>query len=282
MESSRFLFDPSLSSGSMLFLGSGDDTLLPGGGSAMGTGESLKRRALFSLPEELYEYYDEQMPEKKRRLTIEQVHLLEKSFEEENKLEPDRKTELAKKLGLQPRQVAVWFQNRRARWKTKQLERDYDILKSSYDSLLLNYDSISKENEQLRSQLISLNEKLQAREVTGGDPKAQKQETAIQLSGKKITDRPSSGSGRSSPVEEEGMQLIVSSGDSNFEYCRFMTPFDGIQSEDDRSEDGQSYFRNDVFVAAAVAASQHLEEEEPMCWWEWSKEFDVNLNGPVN
>ena len=80
--------------------------------------------------------------------------MLEKSFEEENKLEPERKTQLAKKLGLQPRQVAVWFQNRRARWKTKQLERDYDVLKSSYDSLLSTYDSITKENEKLKSEVF--------------------------------------------------------------------------------------------------------------------------------
>ena len=83
------------------------------------------------------------------------VHLLEKSFEAENKLEPERKTQLAKKLGLQPRQVAVWFQNRRARWKTKQLERDYDLLKSSYHSLQSNYDSIVKENEKLKYEVFS-------------------------------------------------------------------------------------------------------------------------------
>lgn len=79
--------------------------------------------------------------------------MLEKSFEEENKLEPDRKSQLAKKLDLQPRQVAVWFQNRRARWKTKQLERDYNVLKASYDLLLSNYDSIIKENTVLKSEV---------------------------------------------------------------------------------------------------------------------------------
>jgi hypothetical protein len=64
-----------------------------------------------------------QAGEKKRRLNVEQVRTLEKNFELGNKLEPERKLQLARALGLQPRQVAIWFQNRRARWKTKQLEK---------------------------------------------------------------------------------------------------------------------------------------------------------------
>ncbi|KAL8111939.1 hypothetical protein AgCh_019588 [Apium graveolens] len=98
-------------------------------------------------------------PEKKRRLTIDQVKFLEKSFEIENKLEPDRKLQLAKDLGLQPRQVAIWFQNRRARFKTKQLEKDYDSLKESYDELKVEYDSLSKDNEKLRLEVESLRQK---------------------------------------------------------------------------------------------------------------------------
>lgn len=81
------------------------------------------------------------------------MQMLEMSFEAENKLEPEKKSELAKKLGLQPRQVAIWFQNRRARYKTKQLERDFDRLKSSYDSLLADHDSLLNDNHRLRSQV---------------------------------------------------------------------------------------------------------------------------------
>lgn len=99
--------------------------------------------------------------EKKRRLSVDQVKALEKNFEVENKLEPERKVKLAQELGLQPRQVAVWFQNRRARWKTKQLERDYGHLKASYDSLKLNYDALKHDNEALLKEIRELKSKLQ-------------------------------------------------------------------------------------------------------------------------
>lgn len=97
--------------------------------------------------------------EKKRRLSVDQVKALEKSFEVENKLEPERKVKLAQDLGLQPRQVAVWFQNRRARWKTKQLERDYGILKANYDSLKLNFEALQHDKDALLSELNELKSK---------------------------------------------------------------------------------------------------------------------------
>ncbi|KAL5982303.1 hypothetical protein ACLOJK_016374 [Asimina triloba] len=94
-----------------------------------------------------------QIGEKKRRLNIEQVKALEKSFEVENKLEPERKVTLARELGLQPRQVAIWFQNRRARWKTKQLERDYNLLKADHEALKLKFDTLRRENEALAAEV---------------------------------------------------------------------------------------------------------------------------------
>ncbi|KAL7132883.1 hypothetical protein ABFS83_12G104800 [Erythranthe nasuta] len=94
--------------------------------------------------------------EKKRRLNIEQVRALEKSFESCNKLEPERKIQLARALGLQPRQIAIWFQNRRARWKTKQLEKDYDLLKRQFDAVKLDNDALHTLNQKLHAEIMAL------------------------------------------------------------------------------------------------------------------------------
>ncbi|KAF5725359.1 homeobox protein [Tripterygium wilfordii] len=94
--------------------------------------------------------------EKKKRLNIEQVKALEKSFELGNKLNPESKMQLANALDLQPRQIAIWFQNRRARWKTKQLEKDYEVLKKQFNSLKADNDALHAQNKKMSTVYTSL------------------------------------------------------------------------------------------------------------------------------
>lgn len=97
--------------------------------------------------------------EKKRRLNMEQVKTLERNFEFGNKLDPERKMQLARALGLQPRQIAIWFQNRRARWKTKQLEKDYDVLKSQFEAIKKQNESLVSQNHKLQAEIMALKNK---------------------------------------------------------------------------------------------------------------------------
>ncbi|KAE8771873.1 putative homeobox-leucine zipper protein HOX26 [Hordeum vulgare] len=83
---------------------------------------------------------------KKLRLTEEQAALLEKSFRAHNVLSHGEKHDLARQLGLKPRQVEVWFQNRRARTKLKQTELDCELLRRWCERL-------SDDNARLRSEL---------------------------------------------------------------------------------------------------------------------------------
>ncbi|XP_076955722.1 homeobox-leucine zipper protein ATHB-12-like [Bidens hawaiensis] len=99
-----------------------------------------------------------------RRFTNQQIKSLETIFQTESKLEPRKKLQLAKDLGLQPRQVAIWFQNKRARWRSKQLEQDYNVLKASFDSLSSRYELLSKENQLLTHQLNKLRELINKKE----------------------------------------------------------------------------------------------------------------------
>ncbi|KAL8091370.1 hypothetical protein AgCh_033831 [Apium graveolens] len=70
---------------------------------------------------------------KKRKLSDEQGNMLELHFQTQHKLDSQRKDRIASQLGLDARQVAVWFQNRRARWKTKKLQEEYLRLKTQHE-----------------------------------------------------------------------------------------------------------------------------------------------------
>ncbi|WOL07605.1 homeobox-leucine zipper protein HAT4-like isoform X2 [Canna indica] len=92
---------------------------------------------------------------KKLRLSKDQSAILEESFKEHNTLNPKQKLALAKQLNLRPRQVEVWFQNRRARTKLKQTEVDCEFLKRCCETLTEENRRLQKEVQELRALKLS-------------------------------------------------------------------------------------------------------------------------------
>ncbi|XP_068314390.1 homeobox-leucine zipper protein HAT22-like [Pyrus communis] len=115
------------------------------------------------VSDELYDQDQdhEGSPRKKLRLTKEQSATLEDTFREHTTLNPKQKQELARKLNLRPRQVEVWFQNRRARTKLKQTEAECELLKQCCETL-------KEENRRLHKELQEL--KLMKQTATAAAP----------------------------------------------------------------------------------------------------------------
>ncbi|KAL8200518.1 hypothetical protein R6Q57_011857 [Mikania cordata] len=88
---------------------------------------------------------------KKLRLTKPQSALLEEAFKLHTSLNPKQKLELAGELKLRPRQVEVWFQNRRARTKLKQTEMDFEHMKKLCDKLTCENQNLQKELQELKA-----------------------------------------------------------------------------------------------------------------------------------
>ncbi|XP_017217588.1 homeobox-leucine zipper protein HOX3 isoform X2 [Daucus carota subsp. sativus] len=99
--------------------------------------------------------HDGAPPRKKLRLTKQQSRLLEESFRQNHTLNPKQKETLAMELKLKPRQVEVWFQNRRARSKLKQTEMECEYLKRWFGSLSEQNRRLQKEVEELRAMKVA-------------------------------------------------------------------------------------------------------------------------------
>ncbi|CAN6179495.1 unnamed protein product [Urochloa humidicola] len=94
---------------------------------------------------------DDGAARKKLRLSKDQAAVLEECFKTHHTLTPKQKVALANSLGLRPRQVEVWFQNRRARTKLKQTEVDCEYLKRWCEQLAEENRRLGKEVAELRA-----------------------------------------------------------------------------------------------------------------------------------
>ncbi|XP_074264369.1 homeobox-leucine zipper protein HAT4-like [Silene latifolia] len=88
---------------------------------------------------------------KKLRLSKEQTLVLEQAFREHTTLNTKQKVTLARQVNLRPRQVEVWFQNRRARTKLKQTEVDCEYLRKFCETLTEQNRKLQKEVHELRA-----------------------------------------------------------------------------------------------------------------------------------
>ncbi|KAJ7552593.1 hypothetical protein O6H91_06G061200 [Diphasiastrum complanatum] len=92
---------------------------------------------------------EKRSPRKKLRLSKRQSDILEESFKQHSTINLNQKNALAKEVNLKARQIEVWFQNRRARTKSKQTEVNCEILKCCRDRL-------RQENKILRQEIQNL------------------------------------------------------------------------------------------------------------------------------
>uniref|UniRef100_J3LFB2 Homeobox-leucine zipper protein n=1 Tax=Oryza brachyantha TaxID=4533 RepID=J3LFB2_ORYBR len=64
--------------------------------------------------------------------------------------------------------TAIWFQNKRARWRSKQIEHDYAELRAKYDALHTRVESLKQEKLALAAQVDELRGRLNERQDQSG------------------------------------------------------------------------------------------------------------------
>eukprot|EP00253_Pinus_taeda_P010760 PITA_10760 len=118
-----------------------------------GYGEELENDQVW--PRVLNDVEEEGSSRKKLRFSRDQCAFLEESFKKNRAPESKQKQELALQLNLRPRQVDVWFQNRRARTKLKQIEVDCEVLKRCNEALAEDNRKLHMELEKLKALKMS-------------------------------------------------------------------------------------------------------------------------------
>ncbi|GAQ81475.1 homeobox protein [Klebsormidium nitens] len=99
------------------------------------------------------ESLEEGIEDKKKKLPKDQVKELEAMFQSGYTGAPEGRSAIGKKMCITERQVAIWFQNRRARQRSKQLGNDFEMLKKDFRMVFLENQVMRKELAELRARV---------------------------------------------------------------------------------------------------------------------------------
>ncbi|KAL0398542.1 UNVERIFIED_CONTAM: Homeobox-leucine zipper protein ATHB-52 [Sesamum radiatum] len=116
----------------------------------------------YAMDEFQYPQTRKHQSKRRKRLTQDQVRLLETNFNFNHKLDQDSKSRLALELGVPPRQVAIWYQNKRAREKNQSLEADHKALQQQLENVVAENARLEGEVERLKAELNKIHDVLNA------------------------------------------------------------------------------------------------------------------------
>mmetsp|Transcript_26106 Transcript_26106/g.42775 ORF Transcript_26106/g.42775 Transcript_26106/m.42775 type:complete len:349 (+) Transcript_26106:397-1443(+) len=106
------------------------------------------------------------------RLRGEQVQVLIQEFEMNNRLNGKRKLELAQRLELHPRQIQVWFQNKRAKLRVKDTHKQYEKLQKTYEDQKIAIRRLELANAELKARTALLQSQAHSSHSQVGAPGA--------------------------------------------------------------------------------------------------------------
>ncbi|GAQ91819.1 Homeobox domain-containing protein [Klebsormidium nitens] len=84
------------------------------------------------------------------KLSAAHVEALEGIFERDPAGAPGKRAALARQFGVSQQQIATWFQNRRARQRTRQLQHDFDLLRKCLRAAFTENQALKLELDDLR------------------------------------------------------------------------------------------------------------------------------------
>ncbi|WCJ26639.1 Homeobox-leucine zipper protein family [Euphorbia peplus] len=198
----------------------------------------------------------------RRRFSDEQIKYMEYMFETQSRPESQIKEQLANELGLQPRQVSIWFQNRRARLKSKQIEREYNELKENYDALASSFESLQRENQILLTKLQKMKQAMQRENENG------------------VSDQNQSSNGQKSESRDTNLECKEqnerSLGDYSNKEDMFSSNEDSKKNEEETEMFNMTQYRECSIMSSewnSIESNRFLNKyDESSCsskWWEF-------------